>query len=251
MTDLSGKVAVITGSARGIGRAIAQRYARLGAAVIVNYASDLANASRTVDEIADHGGQARAIQADITSLTEIDRLYDQTLDVFGHLDIVVANAGVEIIDQPAVTATERDFDRLFALNSKGAFFTLQKGAHRVADGGRLIYIGSSSTVAPVAGTGLYSASKSAVRQLVGVLALELGPRNITVNTILPTVIEGAGVYTDIAADDPFQAWNASTRPLGGRMGQPDDVANAAEYLAGPLAGWVSGQALLISGGAIH
>jgi 3-oxoacyl-[acyl-carrier protein] reductase len=251
MTDLTGQTAVVTGSGRGIGRAIAERYASLGANVIINSASNLSAAEAVASSIADAGGSAIAVQADISQLTEIDRLLGTAVSTFGSLDIVVANAGVEIIDQPVTEATEADFDRLFAINSKGAFFTLQKAAKLLRDGGRLIYVGSSSTVAPVLGTGLYSASKTAVRQLVGVLALELGTRGITVNTILPTVIEGAGVFTDISDEDPFKVAEAGTRPLGGRMGQPSDVADAAEYFAGPLSTWVSGQSLLISGGAIH
>ncbi|MGO1849046.1 MAG: SDR family NAD(P)-dependent oxidoreductase [Candidatus Microbacterium stercoravium] len=251
MSDLAGKVAVVTGSARGVGKAIAQRYARLGASVVVNYSSDEQNARRTVEEIEAAGGDAIAVQADIATPAEIDRLFATAVETYGSLDIVVANAGLEIVDEPVLDATEEQFDRLFAINSKGAFFTLQKAAKLLTDGGRLINIGSSSTVSPVPGTGLYSSSKTASRQLVRVLALELGPRNITVNTILPTVIAGAGVFTQVTEGDEFHQVNAGMRPLGGRPGTPEDVADAAEYLAGDLAAWVSGQALLVSGGAVQ
>ncbi|AQA04119.1 short-chain dehydrogenase [Mycobacterium sp. MS1601] len=249
MTDLTGKVALVTGSTRGIGRAIALRYASLGASIVVNHVDDQPNAVATVAEIERLGSAAIAVEADVASTADLDRLFETTLSHFDAVHIVVANAGVEIIDQPALEVTEEQFDRLFAINTKGAFFTLQKAGKHVADNGRIIYIGSSTTCSPFAGVGLYGSSKTAPRYLVGVLALELGTRGVTVNTILPTVIEGAGVFTDIGDDDRYRTMNAGFRPIGGRMGRPEDVADAAEYLAGDLAGWISGQHLLVSGGA--
>lgn len=249
MTDLSGKVAVVTGSARGIGKAIAQRYASLGANVVLNYASDEENALRTIKEIEAAGGRAIAVRADMSALAGIDHLFTAALDTFGQLDIVVANAGVELINQSVVEVTEEQFDRLFAVNAKGAFFTLQKAAKLVSNGGRLIYIGSSTVLNAYAGSGLYSSSKTVARHLAGVLAIELGPRNITVNSILPTAIAGAGVFSDVTDGDAFHQMNA-VRPLGGRPGTPDDVADAAEYFVSDLAAWVSGQSLLVSGGAL-
>ncbi|RIV34531.1 glucose 1-dehydrogenase [Micromonospora radicis] len=248
MTDLTGKVAVVTGSSRGIGKAIAQRYAALGANVVVNYATDRQNAAQTVTEIEEAGGRAIAVRADVSSLPDLDNLFQAAIDTFGRLDIVVANAGVEIILQPISEVTEEQFDRLFAINAKGAFFTLQKAAARLHDGGRLINIGSTTTVSPYPGMGLYASSKSAAEQLTGILALELGSRDITVNTILPCAIGGAGVFSEVTPGDQFHQMNAE-RPLGGRPGTPDDVADAAEYLAGNLAAWVSGHTLVVAGGA--
>lgn len=248
MTDLSGKVALITGSARGVGKAIALRYASLGANVVINYSRDEQGANATVEEIQALGVQAVAIGADMSQVSEIDRLFAQAYEQFGTVDIVVANAGLEIVDQPVLQATEEEFDKLYGINAKGTFFTLQRAAQQVADGGRIILIGSSTTVNPFPGVGLYGSSKMSARYLVRVLAMEVGHRDVTVNTILPTVIEGAGVFTDIADDDPFKVQN-QMRPIGGRMGRPDDVADAAEYFASDLAAWVSGQDLLVSGGA--
>ncbi|GAA1394187.1 SDR family oxidoreductase [Pseudonocardia kongjuensis] len=248
MSDLTGRTALVTGSARGVGKAVALRYASLGANVVVNYSGDTTNAERTVEEIRALGVEAIAVRADVSRVEEIDRLFAEAADRFGRVDIVVANAGVEIIDQPMLEATEKDFDRLYAINAKGTFFTLQRAAMHIADNGRIIYIGSSTTCNAFPGVGLYGSSKMGARYLVQVLAMEVGNRGITVNTILPTTIEGAGVFTDIADDDPYQQMSRA-RPLGGRMGRPDDVADAAEYFAGPLASWVSGQALLVSGGA--
>ncbi|MFJ3407879.1 SDR family oxidoreductase [Promicromonospora sp. NPDC090134] len=251
MTDLTGRVAVVTGSARGIGRAIALRYASLGASVVINYSADGDNARRTLDEIVDAGGRGIVVQADASSLADLDRLFTTAIDTFGSLDIVVANAGREVIGQPAVEVTEEEFDRVFAVNSKGAFFTLVKAARLVSDGGRLIYVGSSTTVSPYPGMGLYSSSKTAAANLVRILALELGPRNVTVNTVLPTATAGAGVFTDVTEGDEFHRMNAQLRPIGGRGGTPEDTADAAEYLAGDLAGWVSGQSLVVAGGAVQ
>jgi 3-oxoacyl-[acyl-carrier protein] reductase len=251
MTDLTGKVAVVTGSARGLGKAIALRYASLGASVVLNYSADEDNARRTLGEIEDVGGRGIVVHADASSLADLDRLFATAIDTFGSLDIVVANAGREVIGQPAAEVTEEEYDKVFAVNSKGAFFTLVKAAKLVSDGGRLIYIGSSTTLSPYPGMGLYSSSKTAAANLVKILALELGPRNVTVNTILPTATAGAGVFTDVTDGDEFHQLNAQMRPIGGRGGTPEDTADAAEYLAGNLAGWVSGQALVVTGGAVQ
>jgi 3-oxoacyl-[acyl-carrier protein] reductase len=251
MTDLTGKVAVVTGSARGLGKAVAQRFASLGARVVVNYSSDETSALATVAEIEAGGGRALAVQADVTSLSDLDRLFATAIDTFGRVDIVVANAGREIIFRPLVEVTEADYDALAAVNGKGTFFTLQKGAQVVAEGGRLLYIGSSTTVSPYPGMGLYASSKAGAEHVVRILAMEMGPRNVTVNTILPTATAGAGVFTDVVAGDEFHQSMERTRPLGGRGGRPDDTADAAEYLVGPLAGWVSGQTLVVAGGAVQ
>ena len=251
MTDLTGKAALITGSARGIGRAIALRYAHLGADVVVNYSSDASNAQRTVADIIGTGRTAVAIKADLTRPEEVERLFHETIERFGKVDIVVANAGVEIIDQPISEATEEQYDRLFAINSKGTFFTLQKAGKYVSDNGRIINIGSSTTCGAVPGVGLYGSSKMAARYIVEVLAQEVGNRGITVNSILPTAIADAGVFTDISDDHPYHKLMRRMRPIEGRMGRPNDVADAAEYFASDIAGWVSGQHLLISGGARH
>ncbi|MBB2903208.1 3-oxoacyl-[acyl-carrier protein] reductase [Kineococcus radiotolerans] len=251
MSDLSGQTALVTGSARGIGRAIAVRYAALGAQVVVNYHSDTAAAHATVAQIEAAGGRAVAVQGDVAVSADLDRLFATTLEHYGRLDVVVANAGREVISQPVIDVADADFDALVAVNVRGAFFTLQRGAKLVADGGRLIYIGSSTTVSPHPGTGLYSASKVFAQQLVRVLAMELGARDVKVNTILPTATAGAGVFTDVVEGDEFHRVNAKIRPLGGRGGTPEDAADAAEYLASPLARWVSGQSLLIAGGAVQ
>jgi 3-oxoacyl-[acyl-carrier protein] reductase len=247
MTDLKGKVALVTGSARGIGKAIAERYGSCGASVVVNYAKDRERANATVDSIERHGGAAIAIQADVSKVPDIERLFAASIQHFGRLDIVVANAGVELVDRPVVDVSEADFDTLFGVNTKGAFFTLQKAARHVADDGRIIYVGSSNTAYPLPGYGLYGSSKIAPQFVVQVLAKELGARGIAVNSILPTAIGGAGIFSDEVKPE-FMEFIRSFRPMP-RMGTVDDVANVAEYLASDLAGFVSGQHLLVTGGA--
>jgi 3-oxoacyl-[acyl-carrier protein] reductase len=249
MTDLRGKVAVITGSTRGIGKAIALRYASCGARIVVNGCGDATDADNALQEIRDLGGDAIAVRADVSKVSDLDRLFAEALNQFDKVDIVVANAGVEIMGQPMLDASEEDYDRLFAVNAKGAFFTLQRAGRHVSDNGRIIYIGSTATVAAYPGVALYGASKNAARHAVRVLALEVGRRGVTVNTILPTAIQGAGVFTDVTPDDPFVRENAGARPIGARLGLPGDVADAAEYLAGDLAAWMSGHELYITGGA--
>lgn len=247
MAILQGKVALITGSGRGIGRAIAERYATLGAAVAVNYAKDEKSAVETIAVIQSRGGSAAAIQGDVSKVADIDRLFADTVERFGGIDIVVANAGIELVDQLVLEFTEADFDRLFGVNTKGAFFTLQRAAKHVRDNGRIIYVGSSTTRRPQPDHALYGGSKIAPLYLVEALAKEVGHRGVTVNSILPTAIEGAGVYTT-GASERVREFVQSTRPIA-RMGTLDDVANAADYLASDLAGFVSGQHLLLSGGA--
>lgn len=180
-------------------------------------------------------------------MADIDRLFTTAMGRFGHLDIVVANAGVELVGQSVLDFTEADFDRLFSVNTKGAFFTLQRAAKHIADNGRIIYVGSSTTGFPLPGHGLYGGSKIAPRFLVEVLAKEIGARGVTVNSILPTATEGAGVSTDEVRPE-VREFIRSFGPMQ-RIGTLEDVANAAEYLAGDLSGFVSGQHLLLSGGA--
>jgi 3-oxoacyl-[acyl-carrier protein] reductase len=184
--------------------------------------------------------------ANVARVDDIKHLFDTVLDTYGRLDIVVANAGIELVAQSVIDFTEADFDRLFAVNAKGAFFTLQRAARHVADNGWIIYIGTSNTAFPLPGRALYGGSKIAAQFLVQVLAKELGHRGVAVNSILPTAIEGAGVFTDGVRSE-VREFVKSFRPMQ-RMGTVEDVANAAEYLAGDLSGFVSGQHLMVSGG---
>jgi 3-oxoacyl-[acyl-carrier protein] reductase len=246
MTNLKGKVALITGSARGIGKAIAERYGSLGASVVVNYVAGERPAQDTVAAITRLGGGATAVQADVSTVADIDRLFAKTIEQYGRVDVVVANAGLELVGKPMADVTEAEFDRLFGVNTKGAFFSLARAARYIANQGRIIYVGSSSTGLPMPGYGLYSGSKMAPRFFVEVLAKELGARGVTVNSILPTVTEGAGLSTD-AVRPQAREFVRTFNPMQ-RVGTVADVADAAEYLASDLSGFVSGQHLLLTGG---
>jgi 3-oxoacyl-[acyl-carrier protein] reductase len=193
------------------------------------------------------GGAPIAVQADISKVSEVARLFETGVNRFGHTDIVVANAGVELIDRVLLDVTEDEFDRLFGVNTMGAFFTLQNAANHVTDNGRIIYVGSSNTGFPLPGYALYGGSKTTPQYVVEVLAKEIGARGVTVNSILPTAIEDAGVFTDQVAPE-FREFVRGFRPMQ-RMGTVEDVADAAEYLAGDLSRFVSGQHLLLSGSA--
>ena len=245
--NLDRKVALVTGSTHGIGRAIAERFASLGAHVVVNSSSRNKAARDTVEAIEKMGVRALAVQADVAKISDLDQLFAEAMDHFGQLDIVVASAGVELPDQLVVDFTEADFDHLFSINTKGAFFTLQRAARYVSDNGRIIYIGSSLLSFPLPGWGLYTGSKAGPLFLVEVLAKEIGGRGVTVNTILPTATEGAGAPT-AGTNSALGPALVESRPIK-RAGTLDDVANTAEYLASDLASFVSGQHLLVSGGA--
>jgi nucleoside-diphosphate-sugar epimerase len=158
-TDLTGQVAVVTGASRGIGQAIAIRLGRLGASVVVNYSRDSSGATETVAAIEAAGSRATGIRADVTKPAEIEALFAAARTQFGGLDIVVANAGLDEGLGPVLDVTETDYDRLFNVNAKGAFFTMQQAARMVSGGGSIVYIGSGSTLRPVTGFGLYASSK--------------------------------------------------------------------------------------------
>jgi 3-oxoacyl-[acyl-carrier protein] reductase len=248
MTNLRGKVALVTGSARGIGKAIAERYGSLGASVVVNFSTNEKAALDTVASIEQAGGTAIAIRADVSKVGDIERLFAAAVEQFGRLDIAVANAGVELAEHPLIAGvSEETFDRVFAINAKGAFFTLQYAGKHIVDNGRIIYVGSSTTGYPMPGLAAYGGSKIPGQYFVEVLAKELGHRGVTVNSILPTATEGAGIFGQ-GVDASYRDGVKAYRPMA-RMGSVNDVADAAEYFASELSSFVSGQHLLLSGGA--
>lgn len=249
MTNLKNKVALITGSARGIGKAIAERYAALGADIVVNYTKQEEAATETVGQLKALGVRAIAVQADVAQVADIERLFATAQTTFGKIDLVVANAGVELVGVPVADFTEAQYDHLFDINTKGAFFTLQKAANYVADNGRIIYIGSSTANYPRPGYALHGGSKVAPEYLVRLLAQEVGPRGVAVNAILPTATAGAGVNASRADNARLAAFIQDFCPMG-RIATVADVANVAEFFASDLSAFVSGQCLLLSGGGL-
>lgn len=238
--DLRNKVALVTGGSRGIGRAIAERLARDGAAVIVNYVAHEQAAREVVEAISQAGGKAHAVRADVSKVPEIVRLFDEAEAAFGTLDIVVANAGTAKIG-PFIDFTEQDYDEVFNTNAKGVFFVVQQAAKRVRDGGRIIVVSTGGVKMFIPGNALYLASKGPLDQLVRTVAQELGPRNITVNALLPG-------YTDTDLMPERDRKVAADASPFNRIGQPSDVADAAAFLASDDARWVTAQELGAGGG---
>ena len=239
-SSLAGKVAIVTGSSRGIGRAIAERLAADGAAVVVNYVRGEQVAQQVVDAIRSRGGQAIAVRADVSRPAEVRRLFAEARDAFGALDIVVANAGVAVI-KPIAESTEEDFDFVFGANAKGVFFTLQEAARQVRDGGRIVVVSTGGTSMLMSGTGLYLGSKGAAEQFARVLSRELGPRNITVNALSPGFTD-----TDLLPERDRKV-AAGMSPFA-RIGEPAEVASVAAFLASDDARWVTGQNVGAGGG---
>lgn len=242
---LKGKTALVTGSSKGLGRAILLRLAAQGANVVVNFSRDenAANQARAAAEALSAG--VITVAADVSGVDGIERLYDATIEAFGQVDIVVANAGMEQVNVPVADVTEEDFDLLFRVNTKGPYFVLREAARRITDNGRIITISSNTTTVPL-GVGLYGTSKVATGYLARVLALELGPRGITVNTVVPGPIDGAGIFTDPANDEYKQSLVAMV-PIG-RLGTTEDVAGVVAFLAGDDAALITGQQLVADGG---
>ena len=238
------KSALVTGSSRGIGRAIAERLAADGAAVVINYARSPEQAEETVNAIIANGGLATAIQADISKPADVRRLFDEAEKAVGPLDIVVANAGV-FLKRPLAESTEEDYEYVFNINTKGAFFTLREAARRVTDGGRIVAVSTGGTKMPFADASLYLGSKGAIEQFVRSLSRELGPRFITVNVLSPGFTE-----TDmLPEDEQFRSLGASLSPFN-RIGTSQEVAEVAAFLASDSARWVTGQNVQAGGGVV-
>jgi 3-oxoacyl-[acyl-carrier protein] reductase len=244
---LAGKVAVVTGAAKGIGAAIAKQLAAGGASVVVNYASSKAGADKVVADIKAQGGQALALQGDVARKADIDRLFIETKKAFGKVDILVNNAGIYEF-APLAQITEEHFHKQFNLNVLGLLLTTQAAVNYFpAAGGNVINISSLvSTLAP-ANAAVYSATKGAVDTITGSLAKELGSRNIRVNAVRPGLVETEGAVASGFTQGEFHDQYLKGAPLG-RIGRPEDIATAVGYLASEDSSWVTGETLLVSGG---
>jgi NAD(P)-dependent dehydrogenase (short-subunit alcohol dehydrogenase family) len=249
--SLKGKVAVVTGASRGIGRAIALRLARDGALVCVNYHSNSEAAQAAVAEIEAADGEAFALQADVGSVAQLS-VFFAALDAEltrrrgdRRFDILVNNAGVAGGGLTA-TATEADFDRVFATNVKGPFFTTQHAIPRLRDGGRVINLSSNLSRRPMARATAYCMTKAAIDNFTVALATELGSRGITVNTLAPG-LTATDLNAAIRANPNVEPLFASMTALG-RIGNVEDIAAAASLLASPDSSWVTGQYFEASGG---
>ncbi len=247
-TRLAGKVAVVTGASKGIGAAIAKQLAANGAAVVVNYASSKAGADKVVAEITSAGGEAVAVQADVAKLADVERLFAETRRTFGRLDILVNNAGIYEFS-PVETITEAHFRKQFDLNVLGLIIASQ-AAVKLFDpaGGSIVNISSIVSTLALPNAAVYSGTKGAVDAITRSLATELGPRRIRVNAIRPGMVETEGTHAAGIEESEMKKRVLALTPLG-RLGQPDDIAGAAVFLASSESSWITGETLVIAGGS--
>jgi 3-oxoacyl-[acyl-carrier protein] reductase len=250
MKTLQNKTALITGSARGLGKAIAERFASLGADIVINYSKDKTSADEVLKNILAMGVKAIALQADVSKVAEIQKLFADAKAVFGKIDIVVANAGIELVETPVIDFTEEQFDHVFGINTKGTYFTMQQAARMIENNGRIIYVASSTTSFPVTGMAVYGGSKTTPRYLVDVLSKEIGHRGVTVNSIIPFAVDHTGIFATPGSFPRLRKQLLDSCPMG-RLAEAADVANAAEFFAGGLSSFVNGQHLLVNGGATN
>ncbi|RKN75988.1 SDR family oxidoreductase [Paenibacillus ginsengarvi] len=242
--SLNGKVAIVTGASRGIGRQAALQLAMAGAKVVVNYSSNREKAEEVVRTIEQTGGQAAAIGADVSRVSEVEALFSKTLERFGRLDILVNNAG--IMECRAIAdVTEDIFDRQFAVNVKGTFFACQQAMKHMAEGGTIINFSTSVSGAMLPTYSVYAATKGAIEQLTRQLAKEFGPKGIVINCIAP-----GQVSTELFLNGKSEELIDSYRRMNafGRLGEPDDIANAIELLVSDKARWITGQTIRVNGG---
>lgn len=252
MKRLEGKVAIVTGSSRGIGKGIAMKLAQEGAKVVVNYSSSPDKAEEVINEIKKQGGEATAIQADMSKVDQIKQLVASSVEKYGSLDILVSNAGIEHFG-PFEEVTEDEFDKTFAVNTRGQFFAMQEAAKKMKDGGRIICTSSISASKGFMNHSVYSGSKGANEAFARNLAVDLGSRGITVNAIAPGATKtdmyekNAHLYRDpnstLSVDEQMNKFS----PLG-RVGTPEDIANVVAFLVSDEGGWITGQVIHVTGG---
>jgi 3-oxoacyl-[acyl-carrier protein] reductase len=247
MANLTDKVAVVTGAARGIGAAIAKALAAAGAAVVVNYAGSKEAAARVVDDIKGNGVRAIAVRGDVSKAADVSRLFAEAKAAFGALDVLVNNAGIAAFS-PLEAVTEDLYRRLFDTNVLGPVLTIKEAlAHFSANGGSVINIGSVVSVSPTPGSTVYAATKGAVETITRALATELGGRRIRVNTLAPGTVETDATRADGLIGSELGKELVARTPLG-RLGQPEDIARVAVFLASDEASWVTGAFIPVSGG---
>ena len=247
MGKLQGKVAVVTGASKGIGAGIAKSLAEEGAAVVVNYASSREGADRVVAEITKKGGKAIAVQGSVAKAADVERIFAESKKAFGRLDILVNNAGIYEFS-PLEEITEDQFHRHFDTNVLGLLLASREAVkHFGAEGGSIVNIGSTASQITPPSSAIYTATKGAVDAVTRVLAKELGPKKIRVNSINPGMIETEGVHAGGFIGSDLQKQFEAQTPLG-RIGQPEDVSAIAVFLASTDSRWLTGELLLASGG---
>jgi len=247
MSELTGKVAVVTGASKGIGAGIAKGLAAAGAAVVVNYASSKAGAERVVADITGKGGKAIAVHGNVAEAKDVQRLFEETKKAFGSLDVLVNNAGVFEFS-PLEAVTETEFHREFNINVLGTILATREALKYFGPaGGSVINLSSVAGVKAIPNSVVYSATKGAVNAITRVLANELGARKIRVNAIAPGPVETEGVHELGILGSDFEKQMVAETPLG-RIAQPVDIARIAVFLASDSSGWLTGDIITASGG---
>ncbi|CAO4175550.1 glucose 1-dehydrogenase [Methylorubrum populi] len=246
MAKLDGKVAVVTGASKGIGAAIAKALAKDGAAVVVNYASSKAGADSVVEAITSAGGKAIAVQGDVSKAAQAHGLIEAAVSQFGRLDVLVNNSGVyEFASIEEVT--EEHYRRLFDINVLGVLLATQAAAKHLGEGGSVVNISSAITHVNTPNASVYSGTKGALNAISGVLANELAPRRIRVNTVSPGFVVTEGTHSAGIVGSEMEAGFVAQTPLG-RAGRPDDIADVVTFLASDEARWLTGEVITASGG---
>ena len=246
MSTQANKVAIVTGASRGIGAAVAQRLARDGFAVAVNYAGDTASAEALVKQIETAGGKAIAVKADVADAAAVRALFDTAEKTFGGVDVLVNNAGIMQLAKIA-DADDAQFDRQIAINLKGTFNGLREAARRLRNGGRIINFSTSVVGTKLESYGIYTATKAAVESLTAILSKEMRGRSITVNAVAP-----GPTATDLflTGKSPELVERMAKMPPLERIATPEEIAGVVSFLAGPDGGWVNGQVLRANGGLV-
>ena len=247
MSKLKNKVAIVTGASKGIGASIAKYFATEGAKVVVNYSSNKEDSEKVVQSIIDKGGNAIAVQGDVSKLSDVVRLFEETKNTFGSLDILVNNAGI----YPAAfiqDVTEETFHKLFDINVLGPLLTIKEAVKLFENtGGVIINISSGVSTTPLAMMSEYSATKAALDAITVSLSKEFSGRNIRINSILPGGVETEGTRTAGITGSELEKTIIENTPLG-RIGHPDDIAKVAVFLASDDSGWITGEKITVTGG---
>lgn len=248
-SKLKNKVAVVTGSSKGIGAGIAGAYVQEGAKVVVNYATNETSAKKVVDNIRQQGGTAIAVQADVSKPADVERLFEEAISAFGKVDVLVNNAGIyDLVTLEAITSEILEAN--INTNLVGTILCAQKAAALMEkEGGSIINVSSTVSLNPMPGTLVYAATKAAIDNVTKVLAKELGPKKIRVNTIAPGMTETEGSHEQGFMGSEFEAKILAQIPLG-RIAQPIDIAKVAVFLASDDAGWVTGERVQVAGGLL-
>jgi 3-oxoacyl-[acyl-carrier protein] reductase len=246
MSKLNGKVAIVTGASKGIGAAIATSLAAAGASVVVNYASSKEGADKVVADITKAGGKAVAVKGDVSKAADAKAIVDAAIEHYGKLDVLVNNSGVYAFS-PLEDITEDEFHRQFNINVLGLLLTTQAASKHLGEGSSIINIGSVVSRITPPGSAIYTATKGAVDAITGVLSRELGPRKIRVNSLNPGMVETEGSRSAGFIGSDFETGTVAQTPLG-RVGQPNDIASIAVFLASDDSAWLTGDLLLAGGG---